>query len=341
LAKRELKIAVVGLGVAGSYLLNRLSEQHEVDGYERQPFDRFNAVCAWGTSRHQLGKILSPLGISFEQYILHDGKYMRVDLGEEMLEIPLKGLVTFDKHQLELDLVKGQRAHFGVKATPDSILNDGYDLVIDATGNHRAFLPKLSQDFFIPCIEYKVKYNPSPPTDDFYIKPFRHDSGYLWYFPLEKGNGYVGAGDFFRKHLEFADEYNRNHPGEIIKKIGRPIRFTPPRLCEPFYQGKVVGVGESIGTIFPILGEGIIPSLECAEILCETLPDLQKYRDRVLDHFSIFYEIYRLVKLKIENRFNPIRHANLLMKTYRYMKAREERFGMTIRANDLYKIIRM
>ena len=29
------------------------------------------------------------------------------------------------------------------------------------------------------------------------------------------------------------------------------------------------------------------------------------------------------------------------MKTYRYMKAREERFGMTIRANDLYKIIRM
>src|SRR5207245_10076996 len=110
-------MAVVGLGVAGSYLLNRLSEQHEVDGYERQPFDRCNAVCAWGTSRHELGKILSPRGISFEQYVLHDGKYMRVDLGEAILEIALTGRATCEQHQLRRGLDKPQRAYVGGPAT--------------------------------------------------------------------------------------------------------------------------------------------------------------------------------------------------------------------------------
>jgi len=28
-------------------------------------------------------------------------------------------------------------------------------------------------------------------------------------------------------------------------------------MCKPFYKGKVVGVGESIGTVYPLLGEGI------------------------------------------------------------------------------------
>jgi flavin-dependent dehydrogenase len=123
--------------------------------------------------------------------------------------------------------------------------------------------------------------------------------------------------------------------------MGRPRRFIPPRLCEPFYEGRVVGVGESIGTVFPILGEGIIPSLQCAEIFLQTMPDFEKYRKRVLKEFAAFYDIYRLVKLKIEGRFNLVRHSALLMKTYRYMKQREERFGLTIRGNDLYQIIQM
>jgi hypothetical protein len=71
------------------------------------------------------------------------------------------------------------------------------------------------------------------------------------------------------------------------------------------------------------------------------MPDFEKYTARVLKDFSIFYDIYRLVRLKIDGKFNLVRHSALLLKTYRYMKEREERFGMTIRGNDLYKIIQM
>jgi flavin-dependent dehydrogenase len=335
----QMKIAIAGLGVAGSYLLNRLSEEHDVVGFERQPFDKFDAVCAWGTSRHELGRILKPTGLDFEKYILHEGKTMYVDLGSSMLKIPLTGLVTYDKHQLELDLVKGKRARYGVRATKEQLTRDGYDLMIDATGFHRELLPKLKRDEYVPCIEYRMKYNPTTPVDDFYIRPFGHDSGYLWYFPLEKGSSFVGAGDYYKKHMEYTAKYNEDHPGQLVKRTGRPIRFLPPKLCEPFYADNVVGVGESIGTVFPILGEGIIPSLQCSEILLDTLPDLVEYRRRVLKAYSIFYDIYRLVKLKIEGKFSLTRHSYLLMKTYRYMKAREERFGLTVRAPDMYKIL--
>ncbi len=335
-----MRIAVAGLGVAGSYLANRLGEEHEVVGFERQRFDRFDAVCAWGTSRHELRRLLGPTGIDFDKYILHDGQTMRVDLGSSMLEIPLKGLCTYDKHQLELDLVKERETHYGVRVTEEQLLRDGFDLIIDATGVHRDLLPKLEKDSVIPCIEYKMKYTRTP-TNDFYIKPFNRDSGYLWYFPLENGSSYVGAGDYFKQHMVKTEQYNIEHPGEVVKKIGRPIRVLSPKLCQPFYKGKVVGVGESIGTVFPILGEGIIPSLQCADIFLQTVPDLGRYTERVLKEFAIFDDIYKLVMLKIEGKFNLVRHSRLLLKTYTYMKEREERFGMTIRGNDLYKIIQM
>lgn len=334
-----MKIAVAGLGVAGSYLLNRLGEKHEVTGFERQRFDSFNAVCAWGTSRHELGRLLSPTGLDFEKYVLHEGKTMHVDLGSSELQIPLIGLVTYDKHQLELDLVKERDVRYGVRVTKEQLIREGFDVIIDATGFHRDLLPKLTEDEYIPCIEYKMKYNPRTPVDDFYIRPFGDDSGYLWYFPLEKGSAFVGAGDYRKKHMEYTGTYNKDHPGETVKKIGRPIRFLPPRLCEPFFEGRVVGVGESIGTVFPILGEGIIPSIQCAGIFLDTFPDFKEYRRRVLEDFSVFYDVYRLVKLKIEGKFSFVKHSNLLLKTYRYMKAREDRFGLSIRGSDMYQIL--
>ena len=123
------KIAIIGLGVAGSYLLNRLSKDNEVTGYERQKEGQFHAVCAWGTSKLELTKIMKPLGIDFQKYILFNGKEMQVDLGNgKSRGIPLKGLVTYDKHQLEVDLTRGKKAKFGVKATPSLLKDENYDL---------------------------------------------------------------------------------------------------------------------------------------------------------------------------------------------------------------------
>ena len=251
---------------------------------------------------------MKPLGFDFEKYILFNGKDMEVDLGNgKSKHIPLKGLVTYDKHQLEVDLTAGKKAHFGVKATPSLLKNENYDMIIDCTGLQRAFLPKIKEDMWVPCIEYKVNYSDGKvPFDDFFIRPFNQLSGYFWYFPLEKGSAFVGAGDFKRDQNEFVDNFNKENPGEIARKIGRPIRISPPKYCEPFYFGNVVGCGESIGTVFPLLGEGIIPSLQCSQLLCENLDDLPSYRKAVLKKFEYFNYVYDIINMKLAGKFNMV-----------------------------------
>ncbi len=342
-ATKNKKIAIVGLGVAGSYLLNRLSQEHEVTGYEMQKEGQFEAVCAWGTSKQELSKIMQPLGIDFEKYVLFNGREMVVDLGaqKDPRRIPLIGLVTYDKHELELDLTKGKNAKFGIRATPSLLKDEGYDMIVDCTGLYRSFLPKIQDDLWIPCVEYKVAYDQEGESryHDFYIRPFEGLAGYLWYFPLEKGTAYVGAGDYRKRHNEALDEFNKENPGKIVKKIGRPIRISPPKYCEPFYLGNVVGCGESIGTVFPLLGEGIIPSLQCAELLCENLNDLRQYRDKVLRKFEYFNYVYDLIKLKFAGKFSMVRHLPLMLKTYSAMKKMEDRFGLEVRMSDFKEIV--
>ena len=46
-----MKIAVMGMGVAGSYLVARLkNSEHEVVGYERMVEERHDSICAWAVS---------------------------------------------------------------------------------------------------------------------------------------------------------------------------------------------------------------------------------------------------------------------------------------------------
>jgi flavin-dependent dehydrogenase len=336
-----VRIAIVGLGVAGSYLLNRLSKEHDVTGYEMQKEGEFQAVCAWGTSKNELQKIMKPLGMDFEKYVLFNGKEMVVDVGKgNPRRIPLIGLVTYDKHQLEVDLTKGKNAKFGIRATPTMLKDQGYDMIIDCTSLQRAFLPKVKDDLWVPCVEYMVDYGAgSTPYADFFIKPFEGLSGYFWYFPLENGMAYVGAGDFHKRHNEYLDAFNSKNQGKVLKKIGRPIRISPPKYCEPFYIGNVVGCGESIGTVFPLLGEGIIPSLQCAQLLCENLHDLPAYRNAVLKKFEYFNYVYDIIQLKFQGKFSMVKHLPLMLRTYREMKKMEDRFGLEVHMADFKEII--
>ena len=50
-----MKIAVMGMGVAGSYLMARLkNSEHEVVGYERMVEERHDSICAWGYNKSRI-----------------------------------------------------------------------------------------------------------------------------------------------------------------------------------------------------------------------------------------------------------------------------------------------
>ncbi|MGQ0376335.1 MAG: NAD(P)/FAD-dependent oxidoreductase [Nitrososphaerota archaeon] len=333
-----MKIAVVGMGVAGSYLLSRLKHDHEVVGFERMNEKDHDSICAWGSSKSKMQELCKKADIDFEKYVIHDGKnlHIEVDSGSKF-DIKLKGLCTYDKIGIIRDMTKGCEVHYGITPKLGDLERD-FDLIIDATGFYRMYLPRPADDFYLPTYQYKIEYENEVPLDDFYVKPFRGITGYFWYFPLSKNLAHIGAGDYKKNHVKETDEFLKRHGGKITKTVGRPIRLATPDRCEPFYHGKVVGVGESIGTVYPLLGEGIIPSMICADIFIKNIGNNEKYRSEVLTYFAIYSKVLKFVLSKMKGEFSFIKQFADLISIFRYMKKNEDRFGMEIHIRDLVKV---
>jgi flavin-dependent dehydrogenase len=290
-------------------------------------------------------------GLNFDEYVMHDGKHMKVDLGDgsrnkkdddsnNSIDIHLKGMVSYDKLKLIQDMIKGTKIEFG-KAPKKENLESEFDIIIDSTGFHRNYLPKPEYEMWIPCVQYKVRYDmDNIPFDDFYLKAFPSLTGYFWYFPLDNGYAHIGAGDFERKYNnKFVDEFLKKYKCEVIKKVGRPIRISPPVNCEPFTDGrKSIGVGESIGTVYPLLGEGIIPATWCAELFIQHLHNIRAYREAVMKRFDIYSTVFKFIQMKITGKFNMIRHSYNLLKIYNHMKSQEDRYGMEVKIANMMKV---
>jgi flavin-dependent dehydrogenase len=340
-----MNFAIAGAGVAGSYLGNMLQKRgHDVDIFEASKKDHHWPVCAWGASRHMLERFSMQAGLDFSNYIFHVGQQLKMELpnnNEESLE--LKGLVTYNKYGWEADLLKNVKVTYGVKVTREAFAFDKYDYIIDCTGLHRSLLPKSGQDFLIPAYEYLLENVTG--ADDFYVIGYKGAKGYFWYFPLDNGRGYMGAGDIEKKYYGIEAFFKQHPEAKVVKKIGRPIRLAPSKRMEPFYDGKIIGVGESIGCVFPMLGEGIIPSLICCDIFLDVLDrskgkfDFKQYRKKVLDTFDYYDDVYKIVRLKMDGKLSTVRHINLMMSMYRNMKKEEKRFGFEISLEKMTRLV--
>lgn len=335
-----MKIAIAGIGVAGSYLASRLKHDHKVVCFERMSLQHHDSICAWGTCRTKMDELCAKSGVDFGKYVIHDGKKMHVEIGsQKMFQINLDGLCTYNKIGLIHDFVDGCETHHGV-APKRAELERDFDLIVDCTGFHRSYLPKIKDDFYLPTYEYKVEYDNGVPFDDFYIKPFPGMSGYFWYFPLGKNTAHIGAGDYLKGHVEKTNQFLEKYGGRVTKTVGRPIRLATPDKCMPYSDGKVIGVGESIGTVFPLLGEGIIPSMECADIFVQNLGNTAAYEQEVRRHFAIYAKVFEFVHSKLSGQFNIMRKGLDMLAIYRYMKKNEARFGMDIQMRNLVKVAR-
>ena len=138
-----MKIAVMGMGVAGSYLVSRLKNDHEVVGFERMDEIKHDSICAWGSIKSTMIDLCKKSGIDFEKYVVHDGKKMYVDMNnQERFQIGLHGLCTYEKLSLIKDFIKDSEVHFGVNKKLEELESE-FDIIVDCTGFHRIYLPKL------------------------------------------------------------------------------------------------------------------------------------------------------------------------------------------------------
>ncbi|MGC8555603.1 MAG: NAD(P)/FAD-dependent oxidoreductase [Conexivisphaera sp.] len=304
------RVTVVGTGVAGSYLGARLALAGiDVEGVEAQDPAGYRSVCAWATSLEGMRERLRQLDVDMEDYVLVEARGISVDLGGTIHEVPTRHLVTFDKPALIRRLMGTFRVRHSVRAR--GIPGDASGLVVDATGVHRAVIgpARSGTEFALPAYQLRVRYR-NPPMESFYVRPFPRYSGYLWYFPLGGGEFFVGAGDLHHMHLRYLSEFLDEHrPDEVLSREGRPIRISPPGILEPISRSAgaaaVVAVGEAAGAVLPILGEGILPSVESAELLAEILLregvegfSADRYEGELRRRFSAFRAAYRFVRRK-------------------------------------------
>ncbi|MEM3857720.1 MAG: hypothetical protein QXI37_04345 [Thermoprotei archaeon] len=221
-----------------------------------------------------------------------------------------------------------------------------YDVVVDATGVYRSLLPRIAGDMIFPNLEYRVHYSSSPPFQDFAVFPYSGLGGYGWFFPLGEHEAHVGGGDRFHRQRHYVDGFMAKHGGKIIRTIGRPVRMVPPSMAQPISFTRnglqVVGVGESIGAVFPLLGEGIIPGLQSAELLRQVFGDrgvdVQEYT-RLLDRKFFYFEpVFKAILAKWSGEWSTLRSAPWLLPTLVRLSRMEKRFGFRLSLSQLLEL---
>lgn len=305
-----MKIAITGAGMAGAYLYRLLQgRNHTVSIFDKRPGTRCGITpCAWGTSRG-FRALVADAGLDPALYILQHFDYILLE------GLRLKAdLMTFDKQRLIQDLLQGAVVDY-------SPPNFGeFDRVIDATGVARALLPPLEGDLILPCIQYRLETKISLDNQ---IKLGR--IGYAWCFPLSGGEYHLGCGSLLSdprpilQGLGWMDDRDR----KILCACEGKIRLTAPIHSQPFVAagaaGEVWGVGEAIGCVAPLAGDGIVPGMRSVQLLLQWWDDPSGYTRAVLKEFDWMKPERAVIDKLRKNRGLGLNDARVLKRNSRRM----------------------
>ncbi len=311
------RLAIVGAGMTGAYLYRRLkNEGCEADLYDRGCRSACGLTpCAWGTSRG-FAPLVERAGLEAESYILR--RFERVVMDD--VSIPAD-LMTFDKPRLVSDLLQG------AEIQPGPVPTEAYDRVIDATGAARALLPPIADDVTMGCREYLVEVQ-EPPENRVRLGGV----GYAWRFALSDNLCHVGCGSL------------RADPQRILEGLGwiggngaqRPkircgcsgtIRLAGPHRSLPFVaagcRDGIWGVGEAIGCVAPLAGDGVVPGMRSVELLLEHWDRPRGYAEAVLAEFA-----WMKAERAIVDRLRGARHLGIRQALV--LKRNAKRMGMQV-----------
>ena len=272
-----MRVAIAGAGMSGSFLYKRLKDRGftEVDLYDVEKTTACGSrPCAWGFAptlgtREIISKVTDPTHLERHRSLQAsvDGVMIRSDM------------LTLDKPALIRELIKGAVIREG------PIDLDSYDRVIDATGVDRAYLPKIENDVIAECTQYRIR---SEKPLDLWFKT--SSLGYEWCFPLGNDEYHVGFGNVLTKVSDYRPALlNDADKGsmQVRCRCHSTIRLSSPFFSQPFVTGgKVVGIGESIGAVGPLAGDGNLHAMQTAEMLLEHWDDLDGYVKEVLRRYD-------------------------------------------------------
>jgi flavin-dependent dehydrogenase len=271
-----MKVAVAGAGMAGSYMYRLLKDEgfEEVDLYDRKKTTRCGGrPCAWGFApTFEFYRLLS-------EYIDCDRFVMRRWDSIEIDDVAMKAdMLTVNKPALIKELIGDAEVRY------DDVDVGAYDRVIDATGVERAYLGPVDGDELLADLTQRRIWSEEPLGA--WIRT--SSLGYEWCFPLGENEYHIGFGNL----KSSAEDFQSSIEPAIMR--GKTLCQCPPvrlRMSSPYesqpfvVKDKIVGIGESIGTVGPLGGDGNIYAMQTAELLKEHWNDLERYSEEVLIKF--------------------------------------------------------
>jgi flavin-dependent dehydrogenase len=291
-----MNAAIAGAGIAGGYLAGLLSQRgispEIYDGMDHDTRCRCRS-CGWGAPTG-IGTYLADVGLDLNEYLIEPMSSMNFD--GLVAKTPL---CTLDKPRLLRDFTRGirlKRHNLGPEEAED------YDIVVDATGITRALLPPCRSDLTLPTLQHRVAVE-SNRGERLGVGVFGNQIpglGYLWIFPLGNNQYHIGIGGIgLVQHNSLLERFYQDSSERFsfttLCSCYGSVRVASPYYSTPFYFRKtrrdgtsqlIVGIGESIGTVSPFTGEGMVYSLECARIFADSWPDYEGYTRSVLDRFA-------------------------------------------------------
>jgi flavin-dependent dehydrogenase len=309
-----MKVAIAGAGMTGAYLFRILKDK----GYDVHLFDREQRTrcglkpCAWGTS---LGfvELVRHAGLDAEKYVIRrldhvfmDGMRIKADL------------MIFDKPRLVKDLLRGADLRF----TP--VPTGVYDRIIDATGVARALLQPIDDDIVMGCRQYLIDTKESLENR---IK--LGGIGYAWCFPLSSDVYHIGCGSLLEnpqhilKGLGWLESTAPLHQKKTLCNCTGKIRLTGAWHSQPFVSDRsgeeVWGIGEAIGCVAPLAGDGVVPGMRSVQLLMENWDKPRGYEKAVLREFRWMKDERTVIDKLRRSEGVGIREANILRKNSKRM----------------------
>ncbi|UFS69902.1 hypothetical protein LPW11_18690 [Geomonas sp. RF6] len=311
--RSRLNVAVAGAGMTGAYLYRLLTNAGcRVHLFDREQNTQCGLTpCAWGTTS-DFTRLVQKAGLDPAKYILKKLETVVIDGLKVNAE-----LLTFDKPALIHDLLGG--ATYCCAPPPTT----GYDRIIDATGAHRALLPPIEDDVILNCCQYLVETD-APLENRVRIVGV----GYAWCFPLSDRRYHMGCGTLLedpRAVLKrmgwFQSETERYKMQTLCGCLGT-IRLTGPHQSLPFVvpgTPSIWGIGEAIGCVAPLVGDGIAPGMRSVELLLDNWEKPAGYQEAILSEFQWMKEERDVVDALKRGETVGIREARILLKNSRRM----------------------
>jgi len=318
------KIAIAGAGICGAYLYKLLHNAGiESDVYDIGSRNRCGQnACAWGTSRG-FSELVEAAGLDADAYILGRVDHILMD------DVKIAAdLMTFEKPGLIKDLLESTRVNY----TPLDVA--AYDRVIDATGVFRAFLPPVPEpDLLSKCIQWRVA-----TAEVFENRINLGKIGYAWSFPLFTRGYHVGCGSLISNPRSRMEEIGwlkgiAADDDRVICKCAGAVRLTGPRASQPFVVDGIWGIGEAIGCVAPLAGDGVVPGMKSVQLLLHHWDDPHEYTEAVLKEFQWMESERRVIDKLREKKHLGIQDALILKKN-------SKRMGMQIKISDAVKLIK-